>query len=92
MKIIKLVLVEILGGVLFPSCAAEDFVSRIAVAGDGYTIKITRDELENAIVDIKENGNWIQESDPGHGPIRLVYPKTLANRWVFQLKEIQVNQ
>jgi DMSO/TMAO reductase YedYZ molybdopterin-dependent catalytic subunit len=72
--------------------AAEDFVSVTAIAADGYAIEITRDELENAIVATKEEGEWIQNSDPEHGPIRMVCPQTPANRWVFQLTEIQVNQ
>lgn len=72
--------------------ATDDFVSVTALAADGYAIEITRDELENAIVALKEDGEWIQKSDPDHGPIRLVCPQTPANRWVFQLMEIQVNQ
>jgi len=72
--------------------AVEDFVSVTAIAADGYAIEITRDELENAIVALKEQGEWIQNSDPEHGPIRMVCPQTPANRWVFQLLEIQVNQ
>lgn len=71
---------------------AEDFVSVTAIAADGYAIEITRDELVNAIVALKEEGEWIQKADPEHGPIRLVCPQTPANRWVFQLLEIQVNQ
>ena len=77
---------------LIEAGAEENFVSITAVAGDGYAIEISRDELENAIVALKENGEWIQENDPGHGPIRLVCPQTPANRWVFQLIEIQVNK
>jgi DMSO/TMAO reductase YedYZ molybdopterin-dependent catalytic subunit len=72
--------------------AHDDFVSVTAVAGDGYAIEITRDELQNAIIAMKQEGEWIQKSDPEHGPIRMVCPQTPANRWVFQLLEIQVNQ
>ena len=72
--------------------APDDFVSVTAVAGDGYAIEITRDELQNAIIALKQEGEWIQKSDPEHGPIRMVCPQTPANRWVFQLLEIQVNQ
>ncbi len=72
--------------------APDDFVSVTAVAGDGYAIEITRDELQNAIVALKQEGEWIQKTDPDHGPIRMVCPQTPANRWVFQLLEIQVNQ
>jgi DMSO/TMAO reductase YedYZ molybdopterin-dependent catalytic subunit len=70
---------------------AGEYVSITAVAGDGYAIEISKDELQDAIVALKENGEWIAEADPDHGPIRLVSPLTPANRWVFQLMELQVN-
>jgi DMSO/TMAO reductase YedYZ molybdopterin-dependent catalytic subunit len=82
----------LLADLLTQSGVAEDFVSVTAIAADGYAIEITRDELDNAIVALKEEGEWIQNADPDHGPIRLVCPETPANRWVFQLLEIQVNQ
>ena len=82
----------LLDHLLIKAGAAENFVGITAVAADGYAIEITRDELENAIVALKEDGEWIQNSDPDHGPIRMVCPQTPANRWVFQLLEIQVNQ
>jgi DMSO/TMAO reductase YedYZ molybdopterin-dependent catalytic subunit len=68
-----------------------DYVSITAVAGDGYAIEISKDELQGAIVALKENGEWIADADPDHGPIRLVCPHTPANRWIFQLMELQVN-
>ena len=46
----------------------------------------------DGIVALKEKGEWIAEADPDHGPIRLVFPHTPANRWVFQIQEIQVNE
>ena len=70
---------------------AGDYVSITAVAGDGYAIEISKDELQDAIVALQENGEWVAEADPDHGPIRLVCPYTPANRWVFQLMELQVN-
>ncbi len=76
---------------LLSKAGAADYVSLTAVAGDGYAIEIGKDELEGAIVALKENGKWIAETDPDHGPIRLVCPHTPANRWVFQLMELQVN-
>jgi DMSO/TMAO reductase YedYZ molybdopterin-dependent catalytic subunit len=76
---------------LFAQAGAGEFVSITAVAGDGYAIEISKDELQDAIVALKENGEWVAEADPDHGPIRLVTPFTPANRWVFQLQEIQVN-
>jgi len=77
---------------LLTKAGAGEYATITAIAGDGYAIEVNKDELENAIVALKENGKWIAEEDPDHGPIRLVTPKTPANRWVFQLQEIQVNQ
>jgi DMSO/TMAO reductase YedYZ molybdopterin-dependent catalytic subunit len=62
-----------------------------AVAADGYAVEVSADELQDGIIALKQNGEWIAKSDPEHGPIRLVTPKTPANRWVFQLAEIRVN-
>jgi DMSO/TMAO reductase YedYZ molybdopterin-dependent catalytic subunit len=76
---------------LLDKAGAGEYVSITAVAGDGYAIEISRDELQDAIVALKENGEWIADADPDHGPIRLVTPHTPANRWVFQLMELQVN-
>jgi len=77
---------------LLTKAGAGEYATITAIAGDGYAIEVSKDELENAIVALKENGEWIATGDPDHGPIRLVTPKTPANRWVFQLQEIQVNQ
>jgi hypothetical protein len=63
-----------------------------AVAADGYAIEIPRDELEGAIVAMRDGTDWIVKSDPDKGPIRLVCPKAPANRWLFQLTEIQVKK
>jgi DMSO/TMAO reductase YedYZ molybdopterin-dependent catalytic subunit len=71
--------------------AADGWVSITALAADGYAIEVTRDEVEGAIVALKEQGEWIAKADPEHGPIRLVCPLTPADRWVFQLTELQVN-
>jgi DMSO/TMAO reductase YedYZ molybdopterin-dependent catalytic subunit len=76
---------------ILAQAGAAEYVSITAVAGDGYAIEISKDELQDAIVALKENGEWISEADPDHGPIRLVCPHTPANRWVFQLSELQVN-
>jgi DMSO/TMAO reductase YedYZ molybdopterin-dependent catalytic subunit len=62
----------------------------VALAADGYAVEIPRDELVDGIVALKHNGEWLLKDDPDQGPIRFVFPKTPANRWVFQLKEIQV--
>jgi len=69
-----------------------DYVTVTAVAADGYAIEISKEELMGSIVALKENGEWIHKADPEHGPIRLVCPQIPANRWVFQVLEIQVNK
>jgi DMSO/TMAO reductase YedYZ molybdopterin-dependent catalytic subunit len=78
---------------IFSQAGADaGFLTITATAFDGYAIEITKDELKDAIVALKQNGEWITKYDPDHGPIRLVCPQTPANRWVFQLTEIQVNK
>ena len=72
--------------------ASPNYTSITATAADGYAIEISKDEMAGGIVALKEKGAWIAETDPDHGPIRLVCPKTPGNRWVFQLQEIQVNE
>jgi len=72
--------------------APADWSTVTAVAGDGYAIEISRDEMQDAIVALKDGTDWIAKTDPDHGPIRLVCPHAPGNRWVFQLKELQVNQ
>jgi len=71
---------------------AQDNLSSItAIAADGYSIEIIADELTGGIIALKDGGEWIVESNPQEGPIRLVFPATPANRWVFQITEIIVN-
>jgi len=70
----------------------SDYVTITAVAADGYAIEISKEELMGSIVALKENGEWIHKTDPEHGPIRLVCPQIPANRWVFQVLELQVNK
>jgi len=69
-----------------------DYVTVTAIAADGYAIEISKEELVGSFVALKQNGEWIYKSDPEHGPIRLVCPQMPANRWVFQLTELQVNK
>jgi DMSO/TMAO reductase YedYZ molybdopterin-dependent catalytic subunit len=76
---------------LLAKAGAGEYVSITAIASDGYAIEVAKDELQDAIVALKESGKWIQTEDPDHGPIRLVAPTTPANRWAYQLAEIQVN-
>jgi DMSO/TMAO reductase YedYZ molybdopterin-dependent catalytic subunit len=74
--------------------ASGNYVSVTAVADDGYAIEISKDELQGAIVALKKGDEWIAKaaSEEGKGPIRIVCPQTPGNRWVFQLKELQVNE
>lgn len=71
--------------------ATEDYSTITAKAADGYAIEISRDEMVNGIVALKQSNKWIVDEDPDAGPIRLVFPETPANRWVFQVTEIIVN-
>ncbi|MFO8036569.1 MAG: molybdopterin-dependent oxidoreductase [Anaerolineales bacterium] len=77
---------------LLSEAGAGDFSTITALAADGYAIEVSADELDNAIVALKDSGEWIADVSPDKGPIRLVTPETPANRWVFQLVEIQVNK
>jgi DMSO/TMAO reductase YedYZ molybdopterin-dependent catalytic subunit len=61
-----------------------------AMAADGYAIMISLADLEDAIVALKMDGEWIVTSDPDHGPIRLVVPNKPSNHWVFALTSIIV--
>lgn len=69
----------------------EDFSTITATAADGYAIEISKDEMVDGIIAMKQSGEWIVDADPDAGPIRLVFPNTPANRWVFQITEITVN-
>jgi len=77
---------------LLSEAGAADFATITVIAVDGYAIEISADELTNGIIALKDSGEWIAEVSPEKGPIRLVTPDTPANRWVFQVIEIQVNQ
>lgn len=81
-----------LSSLLETAGASDDFSTITAKAADGYAIEITRDEMVDGIIAMKQSDKWIVNEDPGAGPIRLVFPETPANRWVFQVNEIEVNQ
>ena len=83
-----------LQAILTQAGASADYVSITTVASDGYAIEISRDEVQGAIVALKKSGEWIVDvaEEKDKGPIRMVCPETPANRWVFQLEEIQVNE
>jgi len=77
---------------LLALAGVDDFSTITALAEDGYAVEMAAGDLNNAIVALKDGGEWIAEVTPDKGPIRLVTPDTPANRWVFQITEIQVNQ
>ena len=77
---------------LLSEAGAEDFATITVIAVDGYAIEISADEMTDSIIALKDSGEWIAEVSPDKGPIRLVTPDTPANRWVFQVIEIQINQ
>ena len=77
---------------LLSEAGADDFATITVIAVDGYAIEISADELTDGIIALKDSGEWIAEVSPDKGPLRLVTPDTPANRWVFQVVEIQVNQ
>jgi DMSO/TMAO reductase YedYZ molybdopterin-dependent catalytic subunit len=78
---------------ILDQAGVSDYSTITALAADGYAIEITKDEMEGAVVALKKSGEWISQlaEEEGKGPIRLVCPETPANRWVFQLQELQVN-
>jgi len=76
---------------IFSQAGVGEYSTITAVAADGYAIEITKDEMQGSIIALKDKGEWIAKVTPDKGPIRLVCPKTPGNRWVFSIKEIQVN-
>jgi DMSO/TMAO reductase YedYZ molybdopterin-dependent catalytic subunit len=77
---------------IFERAGVGDYTTATVTAADGYAIEVTKDELEGGIVALKLNGEWITRAEPDKGPVRLVTPETPANRWVFQITEIRVNE
>jgi len=71
--------------------ASPDFVSILVNADDGYQAILLQSELEDAIIALKKDGEWIAEKDITHGPMRLVCPLTPANKWVYAPIEIIFN-
>jgi DMSO/TMAO reductase YedYZ molybdopterin-dependent catalytic subunit len=76
---------------IFEQAGVREGASGItAVAADGYAIMISMADLEDGIVALRTNGEWIATADEDHGPVRLVLPNKPANHWVFQLTSIVV--
>ncbi|HRZ21015.1 MAG TPA: molybdopterin-dependent oxidoreductase [Bacteroidales bacterium] len=69
--------------------ADPNFAYMSVLADDGYQAVLVPSELDDAIFALKKDGEWIAETDMAHGPIRLVCPKTPANKWVYAILEIQ---
>ena len=59
--------------------APSNFRTITAVAADGYAIEISKDEMVDGIIAIKQSGEWIANADPSEGPIRLVFPLSLIH-------------
>ncbi len=78
--------------ILTKAGAPAEYVSITAIASDGYSIEITKEELTGGIIALKDAGEWIAEIETDKGPIRLVTPSTPANRWVYAITEIQINK
>jgi len=81
-----------LNDVLMERSRPDDISTITAIAADGYAIEISKDEMVNGIVALMQSGEWIVDEDPDAGPIRLVFPTMPANRWIFQVNEIVINQ
>jgi DMSO/TMAO reductase YedYZ molybdopterin-dependent catalytic subunit len=61
-----------------------------AVAADGYAIMVSMADLEDGIIALKTDGEWIATVDEDHGPVRLVLPNKPANHWVYQVTSLVV--
>jgi len=60
------------------------------IAADGFTIETTLDELDDAVVALKDGeGRWLGETD-AKCPLKLVPPRLPGNFWVMNLCRIQV--
>ena len=62
-----------------------------AIAADGYAIQMTLADLNNAIIALKQDGQWIAD-DKDHGPLRLVAPDKPANHWLYQVTDLVVEE
>jgi DMSO/TMAO reductase YedYZ molybdopterin-dependent catalytic subunit len=61
------------------------------IAKDGYSMKMTMDDVKNAIIGLKQDDKFI-DTDTKAGPIPLLAPDKTANFWVGQLTEIRVTE
>lgn len=79
-----------LAAILEKAGASPDASGITAIAADGYAIMISMPDLEDAIVALKSDGEWIATADEEHGPVRLVVPNKPANHWIYQLTSVVV--
>ncbi len=77
---------------LLAQAGVGSYASITVTAADGYQIEVTKEEMNGGIVALKDAGEWIAKTGTDEGPIRLVFPETPSNRWVYQVIEITVNQ
>jgi len=75
---------------IWKQAGVSDYSVVVVLAADGYALEIPKSEMEGAIIALKDAEGWIANTDKDHGPIRIVCPQSPANRWVFQLTELQV--
>jgi len=76
---------------LFEEAGVHSDASGItAVAADGYAIMVSMADLEDGIIALKTDGEWIATVDEDHGPIRLVLPNKPANHWAYQITSLVV--
>lgn len=75
---------------IFEDAEVEEYSHLIAVSAEGEKRIVAKIHTEDAIVALKTGDAWIAEAEPDKGPIYLLTPGTLMNRWVTQLEEIQV--
>ena len=81
-----------LQAILDKAGADGNWASITATAADGYAMEIPKEETQDGIVALKQDGQWLLDANPNQGPIRLVFPHVPANRWAYQLLEIVVNK
>ncbi len=78
-----------LDAILTEAGATDGFATIVCTASDGYAKEIPAADLADAIIALKQDGEWIATGDPDT-PIRIVIPSLPANSWLFGLVELSV--
>jgi DMSO/TMAO reductase YedYZ molybdopterin-dependent catalytic subunit len=60
----------------------------ICSASDGYAREMVLEELQDSIIALKEDGEWIAKG--GDNPLRIIVPDKPANHWISHLVEMEV--